>query len=541
MHDAFHPLYAAVGIGHVVAGSFMAFWMRSNDKLLVPPTVTLYHCMYMFFTFGGIFATVQGVYFLMHTDEPLPARHNATTDDEFVDIAEAGRSAISLGIGEFIPAIVVLVVGRKNLFSYIAKKFDKDKKRAESDGAFIAALIDTSSIILGKEWWVHRESPNDSYLPMDHRRNWQQGWIVDVQDDDFTVIIEKEKEDEYGRKQGSGGLSDGYSVIKNAPAGSVFRQISSSLSGTFGKNPTAVSPDVDLESGAKDQPVNTVDRTNLVLGSDDRRLSTQLARRLSVSAGQSVQALKTKLKNATYKKVNKGSDHLSKVDILTKGRETIRCTNWSNMSLDLIKDSGGSPETYNLSRPLNDGETIDFFMSHSWHDDASSKWETLVRVAEGFKKIHKRDPTFWLDKTCIDQENIGDGLKVLPVYVMASKKMLVLLGETYPTRLWCIWELFTLFSFSIESVALEKVQLEVFANKGGGLQKDDILDYLARFNISNSCCYDPNEESKLKVVIDAIGNGTFNMKIRKLGASIVKREQERRNSRAVSKHKGGGV
>ena len=95
-------------------------------------------------------------------------------------------------------------------------------------------------------------------------------------------------------------LSDGYSVIKNAPEGSVFRQISSSLSGTFGKNPTAVSPDVDLESGAKDQPVNTVDRTNLVLGSDDRRLSTQLARRLSVSAGQSVQALKTKLNQCKY-------------------------------------------------------------------------------------------------------------------------------------------------------------------------------------------------------------------------------------------------
>ena len=66
---------------------------------------------------------------------------------------------------------------------------------------------------------------------------------------------------------------------------------------------------------------------------------------------------------------------------------------------------------------------------------------------------------FWLDKVCIDQNNIGDGLKVLPVNVMACKKMLVLCGPTYTQRLWCAWELFTLFSFSSFKQAVSRVHI----------------------------------------------------------------------------------
>ena len=48
---------------------------------------------------------------------------------------------------------------------------------------------------------------------------------------------------------------------------------------------------------------------------------------------------------------------------------------------------------------------------------------------------------------------------MLPVNVMAAKKMLVLCGPTYPKRLWCAWELFTLFSFSNRQQALDRVEL----------------------------------------------------------------------------------
>ena len=40
-----------------------------------------------------------------------------------------------------------------------------------------------------------------------------------------------------------------------------------------------------------------------------------------------------------------------------------------------------------------------------------------------------------------------DGLRCLPVNVMACNTTLMLLGSTYAFRLWCIWVLFTLIAF----------------------------------------------------------------------------------------------
>ena len=50
-------------------------------------------------------------------------------------------------------------------------------------------------------------------------------------------------------------------------------------------------------------------------------------------------------------------------------------------------------------------------------------------------------------QVCIDQNNIVDGLKVLPIIVMSCRHMLIMCGPTYAARLWCIFEIWTLFSF----------------------------------------------------------------------------------------------
>merc|ERR1719440_996309 len=69
---------------------------------------------------------------------------------------------------------------------------------------------------------------------------------------------------------------------------------------------------------------------------------------------------------------------------------------------------------FELSRPVGQDEQIDYFMSHSWHDNADAKWAALQRAAEEFRASNGSYPTFWLDKVCIDQNNIGDGLRVMP-------------------------------------------------------------------------------------------------------------------------------
>ena len=145
--------------------------------------------------------------------------------------------------------------------------------------------------------------------------------------------------------------------------------------------------------------------------------------------------------------------------LLQIATENLRCIDWNESVFKLLfvrlptdEIRKQLPENLNeLSRPLRTNEKIDFFLSHSHYDDAEIKIAALNQIVERFKKKHPgKRPTFWLDKVCIDQANISDGLKVLPINLMASKHVLVLLGDTYMSRLWCVWELATV-SFLADS------------------------------------------------------------------------------------------
>ena len=117
---------------------------------------------------------------------------------------------------------------------------------------------------------------------------------------------------------------------------------------------------------------------------------------------------------------------------------------------------------------------------------------------------------------CIDQTNIKDGLKALPINIMACDNMLVLAGETYSTRLWCVWELCTLFSFMSSTNALKRVTLLSLTEDNG----ETVLKELMSFSISNAHCYDPNEEKRLRRVIGAVGVERFETNIRTLATKL---------------------
>jgi len=240
----------------------------------------------------------------------------------------------------------------------------------------------------------------------------------------------------------------------------------------------------------------------------------------------------------TSRSMPQGSDHMHKVSLPARlgdscricsiGLANLRCIDWSQISLDLMMgatcNSSAILNHFHLSRPLRPGEKIDFFLSHSWHDDGRVKFETLKTLAEEFFKQNRRFPTFWLDCVCIDQDDILDNLKLLPVNVMACHQMLVLCGPTYTSRLWCVLELCTLFSFMPEEQALERVVLMPLGEE----PLMDILYEFTAFDINEARCYDPNEQFKIMNVIGAVGVNRFNDKIRKLATSC-----EQKVSRAV--------
>lgn len=84
----------------------------------------------------------------------------------------------------------------------------------------------------------------------------------------------------------------------------------------------------------------------------------------------------------------------------------------------------------------------DAFLSHSWSDDGYKKYRALRRWAHDFKLKNGREPDIWLDKACIDQNNISDDLPCLPIFTAGCNTLLIVAGPTYVSRLWCIVEVF---------------------------------------------------------------------------------------------------
>lgn len=236
-------------------------------------------------------------------------------------------------------------------------------------------------------------------------------------------------------------------------------------------------------------------------------------------------------------------------ELLEEGRSMLRCMEWKDLTLELLASgpicgvtdaSLARNEFLAKSRPVAPNEQIDFFLSHAWVDDPEAKFEALSDFVADFKRRCNRDPTFWFDKTCIDQQRLADGLRVLPVTIMACDKVLMLYGHHYTRRLWCMWELFTVVAFAPIDMAMEKIvplSVAIPASPGANLQteEDDIdgegksppFESFCTFSSADSKCFDPNDERRLKKVIRAVGQAYFDKRIRHLGQVCRKQEEER--------------
>ena len=166
-----------------------------------------------------------------------------------------------------------------------------------------------------------------------------------------------------------------------------------------------------------------------------------------------------------------------------------------------------------MARAVKKGEKIDFFLSHSWHDDAYHKWERLKEISAEFFGVHGRYPTFWLDIVCIDQDAIADGLRVLPLNIMACRQVLALVGKTYVCRLWCVWELFTVFAFAAEEAARSRIHFAPLCEASKLGSQEDPSQALKAFSLGQAHCYDPNEEMRLLEIIETIGAPEFERRI----------------------------
>jgi len=127
--------------------------------------------------------------------------------------------------------------------------------------------------------------------------------------------------------------------------------------------------------------------------------------------------------------------------LMEKAEALFKCVYADEIKVEMLSrdEPQGQASLHTMRAHFGD---VDAFVSHSWHDDPDAKYAALQRWAHGFYATHNRRPIVWLDRFCIDQSNIEDNLQCLPIWLAGCNTLLVLCGETYLQRLWCILEIY---------------------------------------------------------------------------------------------------
>ena len=220
--------------------------------------------------------------------------------------------------------------------------------------------------------------------------------------------------------------------------------------------------------------------------------------------------------------VGRGSSDLSALTL-----RSFRALPFTCLSEDDFSSSGDSG--LNAHAVLTELGECDAFLSHSWHDDGSQKWAALCSWARDFERTTGRSPKVWLDKGCIDQQNIDASLAALPFYLAGCDRLVVVAGPTYASRLWCVIEIFT------------------FLFMGGSRDRIDVLpigddtlaqveDRLRSFDAQHAKCFVEEDRERLLGIIEAgFGDyGAFNSLVR---VALLERSRESICRRAWERQK----
>lgn len=146
----------------------------------------------------------------------------------------------------------------------------------------------------------------------------------------------------------------------------------------------------------------------------------------------------------------------------------------------------------------------------------------LKQWAKTFRSAHKgSDPLIWLDKACIDQDNLNEALAVLPIFMAGCRSLLIIAGTTYTTRLWCLLEIFTFLRMGgtfdrITIVPLIEVDNVSEEDIKGAMEQ--LYQQFSEVDTAKAECYHSEEKQRLLSVIET-GFGScseFNYTLRSL-------------------------
>ena len=125
----------------------------------------------------------------------------------------------------------------------------------------------------------------------------------------------------------------------------------------------------------------------------------------------------------------------------------------------------------------------------------------------------------WFDKVCINQSNIAADLECLPIFLAGCNGMLVISGETYTTRLWCILEMFVYISMRDvdEQQAPDVKVLDETVTEQAVVRRKWLT-----FDAHHCNCFNATDKERILAVIGASDGAVlgFNKKMKAIAADV---------------------
>lgn len=186
-------------------------------------------------------------------------------------------------------------------------------------------------------------------------------------------------------------------------------------------------------------------------------------------------------------------------EVLAQAKSRFRCIGLDELSVQDISDNRPNEVLYGLTDPCTFGH-CDAFISHAWSDDGAAKWAAMQSWRSAFMSVNKREPRIWFDKCCIEQSSIDTYLRALPIFLYGCRKLVLLCGTNYLSRLWCLMELCTYVHVGSR---LEDIELVLVLKEGSQEEDRRAIEFaFETFDARLCTCFDAVDRVRILSVID---------------------------------------
>ncbi len=396
------------------------------------------------------------------------------------------------------PLLSVIILGRDHFFSLMAISFELNISRLQKDGSLLAELASQANIniAVGNYRFWHRINDNVNFKNSvdEHiidRSKWMKGEII------VNRPVESGIE-----------LCVKYSYHEDLDLNWYCKFTNDKLESKEGNNnPMKIIPDqLSFDEWVK-MYFDTTNDNIKVVRDDKIVLITEIVQSSNKSASEMLIWARNNLRSFSFENFYdellkfsprelKTNDDRVKTYALSKPVELITSPNHCQRLCSRFNDDDDASD-YSIKK-------INYFISHSWMDNSEIKIKKLREFSHNHYVAHQEQPTYWFDKVCIDQADPKNALLSLPINIGACEKLLILLGNTYLKRIWCIWELYTIFSFCNKELAASRIEVVLIEDESGE-SVENTIQVLKKFDINNCHCYGPDEEMKLRCIIYEVG------------------------------------